>query len=292
MPFRILETDFHDLTDQQRMDAKEAARTMVRREVGGRPQRAAFNGTGIQEYPAWVMRFVVALLLTVFIAAALPSLFRLYVAGSEYFQHGITDAPIRAAIVGVSTFVLAEFLIIVSTLAAGVLYKGRSRAWFAVPILMGLSVALVGNWTVTQPGWDLFGWLETLVPPLAVLFISLIGERLMLSSIKQRHRDERAYLEAVRDWQHLHHNPESHPQWLVIYGRSLKAALIDANQSGNGSTERKRMMASMSNRHWGQWVRHEMAVEAGAWLDASEAEPAPKAVPVIPAPTFSRNGAH
>ncbi|MEO0562119.1 MAG: hypothetical protein AAF125_08395 [Chloroflexota bacterium] len=253
-----------ELTDDERLDAKATARDVLRREIGDKPARDAFQNTTVREYPSWVTRLVGGLMLLVFAAAAMPSLFRLYEAGYTYHLQGI-DNPMQAAVVGVSTFLLAEFLIITSTLAASIFYRGRARAVFAIPIGLGLAVAFVGNWTVVQPH-DLFAWLETLVPPLAVLVMSFVGERLILDAVRQQHSDERAYQEALTEWQAEQSQIEDHPRWRVVYGRALVTALREANTGGAGTRARQDLMNGMSRRQWAGLVRHEMEIERGEWL--------------------------
>lgn len=257
-------TALRELTDNERLDARERARQIVLREIGDKPRRKQYMGVTVSEYPRWVVRLVGGLMLVVFVAAAMPSLFRLYSAGSTYHLEGINSGW-QAAVVGVSTFLLAEFLIITSTLAASIFYQGRARAVFAFPVALGLAVAFVGNWTVVQPH-DLFSWLETVVPPLAVLVMSFVGERLILDAVRQQHADEKAYQEAVQDWQQRTRDVEKHSRWNVIYGRSLIQGIRQANTGGTGTKARQETMNAMTRREWAALVRRELLIEAGDWL--------------------------
>lgn len=267
----ILST-LRELTDDERLDAREAARGVILREIGDRPERAQFEGVNVSEYPRWVRGLVALLMLTVFMAAAAPSLFRLYSAGRTYHLQGI-DSEWQAAIVGVSTFLLAEFIIITSTLAASIFFsKGWHRALFAVPISLGLAVAFVGNWTVVQPH-DLFSYLETFVPPLVVVFVSFVGERLVLDSMKQAHADEKAYQEALAEWLEQSRNVEHHPKWQVIYGRALLEKLRKVNAKGRGAKARKEFMAELNRAGWSALVRREFAIDAGEWLLTGSPQP-------------------
>jgi hypothetical protein len=247
------------LTEEQRLEAREHARALVIKAAGTRPDRAAFRETIVSEYPAWFTRVIALLMGVVFVAAAMPSLFRLFTAGRQYFAHGITD-PVQGAIVGVSTFLLAEALIILSTIAARVYFTGRARAVFIIPIGLGLAMALVGNWTIARPS-DLFGWLETVTPPVAVLFLALVGEKLVLDAIHQRHASERAYSAALAAYEAATRNPEEHPQWRRMYAAALREALKAANSTGAGSTKRKEQMSAFTSRDWSALVGREMAAD-------------------------------
>jgi hypothetical protein len=247
------------LTDEERIEAVERARQIVTLAAGTAPTRDKFQHYGASHYPAWFNRLVAVLMAIVLIAAAMPSLFRLYTAGHDYFLHGI-DNPLLASIVGISTFLLAEFLIILSTISARVYFTGRARLIFVVPIVLGLAMALVGNYVIAKPA-DLFGWLETLVPPVAVLFLALIGERLILDAIEARHANERAYQLALASWHAATAQPEHSPRWKAAYSNALKAALISANSRERGATERKAIMAEFTTADWRRLIDRELSAE-------------------------------
>lgn len=257
-------TTLIELTDDQRLDAREQARRVMLRKIGDKPQRSQFAGTAISEYPRWVKMIVVVVMAIVFIAAAMPSLFRLYAAGSGYHFEAV-GIQWQSPIVGISTFMLSEFLIITSTLAASIFYKGRARALFIIPIGLGLAMAFVGNWTVVKPH-DLFSWLETVVPPLSVLFMSFVGERLLLDSVKQQHADELAYQQSAVEWEQATRDVEVHREWRVVYGRALMQALKESNGQGAGQKARREFMAQMGRKDWAVVVGRELAIEEGAWL--------------------------
>lgn len=293
------------LTEDQRLDAKERAKSLILRSAGDEPQpeqfrraaplrpdREQYADTYISRYPAWLTKAVGAVMLVVFVAAAMPSLFRLYTAGRDYFGHGISD-PLQGAVVGVSTFLLAEFLIVLSTISARVYFQGAARLLFVVPIGMGLAVALVGNWTITQPS-DLFGWLETVVPPVSVVFIALVLEKLILDGVHSRHANEKAYQQAVAEWnqavneqkaseelayraailrwQTMTREPEESDHWRQVYATALREAIKAANAQGRGKTERVELMQSFNGRDWSILVRREM--EADRWYERIDEEPA------------------
>lgn len=247
------------LTDEERIDAQERARSVVVKAVGNQPTREQFEHTQVSQYPTWFTRIIAGLMIVVGLASAMPSLFRLYTAGSSYFLHGI-DNQLLASIVGVSTFLLAEFLIVLSTISARVYFTGKARLVFVIPILLGLAMALVGNWVIAQPH-DLFGWLETLAPPIAVLFLALIGERLVLDAIESRHANERAYTTALAEWQKATANPEQSPRWEAAYVNALKQAVIHANVRGTGATARRELLVQMDKPQWVTVIQRELQAE-------------------------------
>lgn len=261
-------TMLRQLTEDERLTAYDQARQNIVRASGEKPHRAQFANSQ-SKFPAWFSSFVALLMVIAFIASAMPSLFRLFTAGRDYFTHGI-DSGWQGAVVGVSTFILAEFLIILSTITARVYFDQRQARIFIIPILMGLSVAFVGNWTVTQPS-DLFGWLETIIPPSAVLFLALIGERLILDAIETRHANEQAYQSALSEYQVLADNPEQSPRWIGTYANALRDAIRSANGRGRGREERLALMDTLSLEDWRVLVGREL--QASDWF-ALPPEPA------------------
>lgn len=327
------DVQIYRLTDEQRLTAKNEARNIVVAQYGTEPlleqfqrplplppNRDDYENRTISEYPEWLTKVISTFMMIVFVAAALPSLFRLYRVGYDYFYEGIASEW-QATVVGVSTFLLAEFLIVLSTVAMRVLFKSNwARAVFVVPIVLGLAMAFVGNWTITQPH-DAMSWLETIVPPIAVLFTAMIGEQLTLHSIKTRYANERAYqqdrrlIEAERreqqqsekmayrdsltDWHNATKEPEKSEYWLSAYANALKNQITIANDSGRGKTERMEYLGNLSRDEWIILIRQE--IQAEQWFDESHLQ-APqtdkqaipinptKALPLETMPVMSANG--
>lgn len=282
------------LNDEQRINAAERARALVIRSVGSEPQWEAFRRAEVGRYPAWVMHVVGALMLVVFLASAAPSLFRLFTAGRDYFMQGINDHA-QAVIVGVSTFLLAEFLIILSTVSAKIFFEGRGRFIFVIPVLLGLAMALVGNWTVVQPH-DLFSWLETVVPVVTVLFVALIGEKLLLDAVQRQHEAKRAYARALDEFKLATHDPESHPKYRQLWANQIKRELIAVNSRGTGGQARREYLATLTPDQWRELVNREL--EAEDWYQPEKlpfgstapVAAAPVSTPMIEPATFSTNG--
>ena len=261
------------LSDEQREDARDYARAMVARASGEAPKPEQFAASASAEYPLWVTRMIAGFMVLAFIGAAMPSLFRLFSAGRDYFLAGIDDQW-QAAIVGISTFILAEFLVILSTVSASVLYKGKARFIFVLPVMMGLSMALVGNWTIVKPH-DLFSLLEAIIPVFAVLFIAIVGERLMLHAIAERHAARRAYADALAQWRAAHVDPEQHPRYMSYYANALRAALVKHNSSGRGAEQRKTAMQALTNAQWRYLIQRELSAESWFILTGDADQDAP-----------------
>jgi hypothetical protein len=328
------------LNDEQRLIAKEQARRIVvqsygteptseqfQRPLPSLPSREDYEGRQISEYPVWVSKLIAAFMGIVFVAAALPSLFRLYTVGRDYYLMGINN-EFQASIVGFSTFVLAEFLIVLSTVAMRVLFKSNlARAAFAIPIVLGMAMAFVGNWTITQPH-DAMSWLETIAPPIAVLFTAFIGEQLILHNLKTRHANERAfqmdyralelerrqqqeaekvaYRESLHRWQEVINKPEQSEAWLSAYANAIWQQLLIANDFGRGKSERIEYLSSLDRQSKIDLVRQQ--IDGANWYSEKSISEAPRlqshekphesyneAVIIVNptlAPQFSSNGAH
>lgn len=256
---------FRPLTDDERITARHNALQNVVRATGEEPDRAAYLRYSASEYPRWLTGLVMAGMLVVFLAAFALSIFRLFTAGRDYFLLGIPE-PTQAAIAGVAIFLMAEFMVIVSTLVMRVYFEGRARLLMVLPIGIGVSIALVGNGVIGQPH-DLFGLLETFAPPLAVLFMAIILERLLLATLRQRRAAELAYQEAVNAWKAATASPEQSPLFGQFYANALKDQLIRAN--GRRAAV-KELLPLLTVEHWRYLVSRELA--AANWFEQVEVE--------------------
>ena len=77
----------------------------------------------------------------------------------------------------------------------------------------------------------------------------------MLGTIEQRHMTERAYQQALSEWQAATAIPEDHPQWPQFYANALRDALRRANN------RRQETLASMTPADWYAAVTREMQAE-------------------------------
>lgn len=159
------------LSQEQRYDALENARKALLNSIGKKPERNQFILDTYTKYPIWRTRLITGLCIIVLVGAFLPSSFRLYVAGSIAFAHGV-DNLILAIISGIATVIMAEAAQVVASLAMAIYgtTKWSKRILYAI-MCMSTSLALIGNWHVARP-YDVFSIVEALFPPLLVLGMS------------------------------------------------------------------------------------------------------------------------
>ena len=214
------------LREDQRIAAREVARGNHVKKIARKPERSEFADYTASRYPRWFTGAAMVALLVIGIAAALISSFRIYYAGARYFSQTLPNETM-AAIVGGATFLAAELLVIVATVLARIYLRGRTQAVMLPPVLIGLAVAFVGNWYIARPD-SVWGWLDTVFPPLAVLSVAFFFELALMPELERREANERAYQDALQRYQLAIADPEKHPEWV----QSWANALWDAWRSG------------------------------------------------------------
>jgi len=262
------------LTQEERQLARSAAQETVMREVGERPDRARYNQYAAYRYPPMVTKLISGLCIVLLLAAFTPSAIRLYVIGSETFGAAV---PFELAMVavGIATVLTAEIGQVVFSLALATLgtSKGARRLLYTS---MGIAtaIALVGNVQVALPGHveSPFAWLEAIAPPLLVLSTAYVLKEQMLESIEIRHANERAYQEAVNEWQRSAINLEAHPSWMQFYANAIRDALR------KGNSRRREAVEALTNGDWRALVYREL--QADNWYETPEAPTAPVLVAV------------
>jgi len=263
------------LTQEERQLARSAAQEAVQREIGDRPNRDYFNHHAARRYPPGVTKLINALCIVLLLAAFTPSAIRLYVIGSETFG-AVVSFELAMVAVGIATVLTAEIGQVVFSLALATLgtSKGARRLLYSS---MGIAtaIALVGNVQVALPGHieSPFAWLEAIAPPLLVLSTAYVLKEQMLESIEMRHANERAYQEAINEWQRSAINPEAHPRWMQFYANAIR----DALQKGN--SRRREAVEALTNGDWRALVYREL--QADNWYETPEA-PAPSMVVAVP----------
>jgi hypothetical protein len=273
----------HPLTDEARIEAKQRAARVVQLDLGNAPDRAHFQHITASKYPAWVNRLILALCVFVLIAAFIPSAIRLFFIGSATFAQAIDDTT-SATAAGIAIVIMAETAQVLFSLAAAVLNTTSHTARRLLFASMGAAtvLALVGNAQVSLPGhWqNPFAYLEALLPPLLVLSTAYVLKEQMLSSIEQRHANERAYQEALDGWQASSARPEAHPRYTSALANALRDALKELNGRGAGATARRELMQTLTVEDWRALVRREMQAEE--WYAAPEAVQLPAQAMEIP----------
>jgi len=254
------------LTQEERQLAHAAAEDAVMRDISERPQRDHYNHHTAHRYPPMVTKLITGLCIALLLAAFTPSAIRLYVIGSSTFGAAIPYELAMIA-VGIATVLTAEVGQVVFSLALATLGTTRSaRRLLYASMSIATVIALVGNIQVALPGHSdsPFAWLEAIAPPLLVLSTAYVLKEQMLETIELRHANERAYQEAVNDWQRATINPEAHLQWMQFYANALRDALRKANN------RRREALEGLNTADWRALIYREL--QADNWYE----QPAPE----------------
>jgi hypothetical protein len=215
------------LTQARRDQARLKAQTSIHKRLGPKPERDQFRDYAESKFRG-IQRYVSLGLFIVAIASGWVSAVRLYLAGYEYAQHLGTPFLVNVSI-GVATPLAAEVLVIVATVAAQVYLSGWGVALAFIPVIVGMAVAFVGNWTITQPSTE-WGWVEMAFPPLAVLSVAFIFEIVYVPELERREINEAAYQRAVSEWQRIDTDPELDEHWLSAFANLLRESLCQINK--------------------------------------------------------------
>mgnify|MGYP005846890089 FL=1 len=254
------------LTQEQRQAARQAAHQAVVRSIGPRPVREQFAHHTISKYPSSVTRLISILCIILLLAAFTPSAIRLYVIGSQTFGQAIDNAA-AMALVGIATVLSAEVGQVVFSLALATLGASKSSRRLLY-LSMGITtvIALTGNIQIALPGHEKspFAWLEAVAPPLLVLATAYVLKEQVLETIEQRHMTERAYQQALSEWQTATVFPEDHPQWPQFYANALRDTLRRANN------RRQEELAALTIADWRALVYREL--QADQWYETPDCD--------------------
>jgi len=265
----MLLSQVRSLTQDERQLARSAAQEAVFRDIGDRPERDQFNHYAARRYPPNVTKLINVLCILLLLAAFTPSAIRLYVIGSQTFGAAVPYEMAMIA-VGIATVLTAEVGQVVFSLALATLGTTRNaRRLLYTSMGIATAIALVGNVQVALPGHveSPFAWLEAIAPPLLVLSTAYVLKEQMLEAIELRHANERAYQEAINEWQQAAASPETHPQWMQFYANALRDALRKTNN------RRKEVLESLSTADWRALVYREL--QADDWYATPEAPVTP-----------------
>jgi len=267
------------LTQEQRQAARQAARQAIVRSIGPRPTREQFAHHTVSKYPRTVTRLISILCIVLLMAAFTPSAIRLYVIGSQTFGQAV-DNTMAMTSVGLATVLSAEVGQVVFSLALATLGTSRSsRRLLYASMAISTVLALTGNIQIALPGHTRspFAWLEAVAPPLLVLSTAYVLKEQVLETVEQRHADERAYLQALAEWQTATADPEQHPNWPQVYANALRDALRRANY------RRQEALSALTLADWRALVYREL--QADLWYE----EPQPTGHDIAAEPN-KRNG--
>ncbi|MFN8531567.1 MAG: hypothetical protein U0670_23430 [Anaerolineae bacterium] len=257
------------LTQEERQLARSAAEEAVLRDIGDRPDREQFNQHAAHRYPPMVTKLITGLCIALLLAAFTPSAIRLYVIGSTTFGAAVPYEVAMIA-VGIATVLTAEVGQVVFSLALATLgtSKGARRLLYGS---MGIAtgIALIGNVQIALPGHleSPFAWLEAIAPPLLVLSTAYVLKEQMLEAIELRHANERAYQEAIHDWQRATIDPEAHSRWMQFYANAIRDSLRKAN------SRRRETLETLTTADWKALVYREL--QADDWYAHPDTATAP-----------------
>jgi len=265
-------TQIKPLTQEERQLAHAAAEEAVMRDIGERPDRDHYNHYATHRYPPMVTKLISGLCIALLLAAFTPSAIRLYVIGSSTFGVAVPYELAMIA-VGIATVLTAEVGQVVFSLALATLgATPNARRLLYASMGIATAIALVGNVQLALPGHmeSPFAWLEAIAPPLLVLSTAYVLKEQMLEAIELRHANERAYQEAVNNWQRSTINPEAHSQWMQFYANALRDALRKAN------SRRREALDGLNTANWRALIYREL--QADNWYETPEIPVTPDAV--------------
>ncbi len=254
-------TQIKPLTQEERQLAHAAAEEAVMRDIGERPQREHYNQYATHRYPPMVTKLISGLCVVLLLAAFTPSAIRLYVIGSSTFGAAVPYELAMIA-VGIATVLTAEVGQVVFSLALATLGTTPSaRRLLYASMGIATAIALVGNVQLALPGHveSPFAWLEAIAPPILVLSTAYVLKEQMLEAIELRHANERAYQEAVNDWQRATINPQAHSQWMQFYANALRDALRKSN------SRRREVLEGLNTANWRALIYREL--QADNWYE-------------------------
>lgn len=263
------------LTQGQRIEAREKARTATINSVGNAPKRKDFNTNDYGKFPREV-RYSIMFLITLILAAAfILSAMRLYHVGNTEFLKTIADHN-SAIAAGVFIILLAEASTIMFTIAINVI----GDTWLSKGIMFGLAVlatmiALSGNYYVAlyHQEANFFSWLEALSPPIITIGTSFVLERFVFGMIEQRHKDQIEYEKALKVYIEKTGTPETHDFFPQAYANALFDMLISVNKDGRRKHDGKYfrdVLAQLSSTNKVALVQRE--IEADSWYRVAKEE--------------------
>ena len=269
-----MSTQLFSLNQEERIEAQQAAERAVVALAGEKPIRERFKNTGYSELGSGTTLLFTGLALLIAVAAFIPSAMRLYEIGFTTFGHAIANHNSQVA-AGISSIMLAESGVLAFSLFNATLHDKTAKRVVIFFIGLFSVYALVGNIQLAMPNhWgNPFAWLESVVPPVAVLGAGFMLENQLLVYLKQRQQDNLAYDESLSEWKIATANPRSHGRYRRLYANSLRDAFKAKNGKGRGKNERLEYMAQLQAEDWVEVVLTEMAADEWFVEPVSVAEP-------------------
>jgi hypothetical protein len=252
-----MNTNLRPLTQDERLQAQQAARKAVLQAIGPQPVREHFAHHAVSKYPESVTRLITGLCTVLLFAAFTPSAIRLFVIGSQTFGQAVSNQTAKQA-VGIATVLSAEVGQIVFSLALATFGRTpRSRQLLYFSMGIATLISLTGNIQISLPGHldSPFAWLESMAPPILVLSTAYVLKEQILDAIQQRHANECAFQSKLVEWQTAVQQPEHHPQWNQFYANALRDALRKAN------SRKQEILTALTTADWRALVHREFQAE-------------------------------
>lgn len=272
-----------NLTAQELFEAKEAARSLIRRRAGDPPDLADFQGDNHADFPLATVRVVRFWVWVIILSAFVLSAGRAYYIGRATYAENM-DVWIMPVLAGVGIVILSEAAQIGLTMAITVLPGlGRwGRRGLAVGAVMATGIALtanvqiglnltdgdplawLGQWialTTTNP----FKFLEITAPPTITLIGANVLKAIHLERARQYQRARAAYRDALAEYERQTSDPEQSPDWRITLANTIRDHIWSKNDHGRGRQARAATMRAFSDAQWSALVNE--ALNTTQWYD-------------------------
>lgn len=246
------------LTASERDQAFETAKGNL---AGPEPELSLFLAKRVSKFPLWLEGMAFALAVIVFISAFIPSSFRIFRAAYDSFL-ALSFRENEAIIAGLALVLLSEtsqllFQLIISIVPVT---KLSQRVFWS---LAGFStlLALVGNWTITEPQTP-FAVLETIIPPLVVMGLGYGLKEISLARIGERGESLTLYNLAINQRQQKILDPfntQWRDEWNRVLSRTLKDKLIEVNTRNMAGAKRQEILDALKANDWISLIQRELS---------------------------------
>ncbi len=267
------------LTSSERQKARNGALKQARERLSlNKPSPDTFIGSGVSDYPSWVMWAVGVALAIVIFAAFIPSAIGTYNGARDfYYRHlallGVGDdiALAQAAAMAGATIVFSEVGLMLLLFAIGVLPGELVGVWrkriLYVSAALSIAIPLVANITVGKPVLPM-EWLLSIAPPTLTIGTAIVIERFTLQALKKRHESITAYIHALSAWESELSEIETSKLFQTLYAHTLKDRLIATNARryrGEDNKAFRKWVETLSGEDWARHVMREM--QSDQWVD-------------------------
>lgn len=225
------------LTEDERIEARKAAKEDILALSGDKPVWEDFMNNAVSKYPRSLTRTLFIIMGIALAGAFAITFFRMFTVGRDYFFLSIQDKW-QANIAGLAIFALSESVVVSSGLIKATFFDPGKGKFLLINMVLGSVLAYAGNIVASHPH-DVFSWLEALLPTTFVFILVLGIERMALKSMEARYENKVAYEAALADWSKSIEDPENHRDFTQRYANHLWSALRQSAYNSRRSNERK-----------------------------------------------------